>query len=252
MDGLVTIRSHIRGDRPIKPYLRRKQFYGMKYLKTHPVWESQRNPEERKKFAEILHVILQKAKPYTRTRRGKFEHVRGYAGIQVSRSELKGKLSDRYTEFGKKIPDEGIDEKWIRKHNKQAKKDAKSENSKKVFAILTNNEQNKTGVIEIKDPDIDIIAEKGKPYSTKGKVFKEMRSNQCHANASSLAIRGKVDYMVTGFALSLDGGWRQHSWGIKDGTIVETTYPRFINYFGTPLSKKEAKAFAKANSGGDF
>ena len=76
MDGLVTIRSH----RPIKPYLRRKQFHGMKYLKTHPVWESQRNPEERKKYAEILHVILQKAKPYTRTRKGKFERVKGYPG----------------------------------------------------------------------------------------------------------------------------------------------------------------------------
>lgn len=61
MDGLVTIRQHYRGVKPVKSYLRRKQFHGMKYLKTHPVWESTRNPEERKKYAQILHVILQKA-----------------------------------------------------------------------------------------------------------------------------------------------------------------------------------------------
>jgi len=60
MDGLVTIKQHYRGVRPIKSYLRRKQHYGMKYLKTHPVWESQRDPEERRKWGKILHVVLQK------------------------------------------------------------------------------------------------------------------------------------------------------------------------------------------------
>lgn len=38
----------------------------------------------------MKYVILQKAKPYTRTRRGKFERVRGYVG---------------------RIPQAGIDEK---------------------------------------------------------------------------------------------------------------------------------------------
>lgn len=73
--------------------------------------------------------------------------------------------------------------------------------------------------------------------------------NACHGNAAALWIRAEADAIGTGYALSDDGLWRQHSWGVDDdGTVVETTERR-VAYVGIVLcDPADAVAFAVANN----
>jgi hypothetical protein len=50
----------------------------------------------------------------------------------------------------------------------------------------------------------------------------------------------------TGYSLSDDGLWRQHSWGLRREGILETTVPR-VKYFGVLLQHADADSFAMAN-----
>lgn len=50
----------------------------------------------------------------------------------------------------------------------------------------------------------------------------------------------------SGYALSADGLWRQHSWGILRDGILETTERR-IKYFGLILQDERANRFARGN-----
>ncbi len=73
--------------------------------------------------------------------------------------------------------------------------------------------------------------------------------NACHANAAVLWIDGTVAAIGTGYALSGDGLWRQHSWGVDaDGAPVETTAAR-ISYAGIGLTAIPALQFAAGNAG---
>jgi hypothetical protein len=66
--------------------------------------------------------------------------------------------------------------------------------------------------------------------------FQVGADNACHTNAAVLWIHGDVSAIGTGYALSDDDLWRQHSWGLDaDGTIVETTTER-RRYVGLRLS----------------
>lgn len=59
----------------------------------------------------------------------------------------------------------------------------------------------------------------------------------CHENARNLAIENPDKYrMMTGYALSEDGMWRQHSWCLnnKNNQVVETTKYR-IGYYGVKV-----------------
>lgn len=78
---------------------------------------------------------------------------------------------------------------------------------------------------------------------------------QCHSNVAlfyemALSVYGedqKIYKIVTGYALSKDLIWRQHSWILKnDSEIVETTEPR-IRYFGVILTDKNLKVFIEEN-----
>ena len=88
------------------------------------------------------------------------------------------------------------------------------------------------------------IYKRGK-FSDSGKaVRRPMRHSNCHGNVSALYQDKKIDHIVTGFALTTDGAWREHTWGLKDGDIVETTVRRLL-YFGKVLDEKEADSFAE-------
>lgn len=100
-------------------------------------------------------------------------------------------------------------------------------------------------MIAVPDPDIDLIESKGQDFTTTGRKFKKGERNQCHTNTSKLYAKKQVDTIVTGYALSKDGGWRQHTWGLQKGKVVETTYD-FLAYHGVRLTKAEAKDFAQA------
>src|SRR5579863_8360270 len=99
------------------------------------------------------------------------------------------------------------------------------------------------------DADVPILIEHGTvmPGAVASKFLDEGR---CHENASELWLDNK-DGLVgigVGYALSAYGLWRQHSWGVAQERIVETTSER-IKYFGRVLHGADADVFAGANRG---
>ena len=66
--------------------------------------------------------------------------------------------------------------------------------------------------------------------------LKKMEQSQCHINSLKLFKKGKINEMHTGYALSQDGLWRYHSWGLKNNKVIETTEPR-IAYFSIMIIK---------------
>lgn len=96
------------------------------------------------------------------------------------------------------------------------------------------------------DPDKLRIATEGEWFSAKDTFQYPMTDGHCHWNTAKLYERGSVDDVVIGYAKN-KYGWHQHTWGLIDGGVVETTPSNFANtkYFGMRLSPKEAKAFVK-------
>ena len=74
--------------------------------------------------------------------------------------------------------------------------------------------------------------------------------NQCHFNSAQLWAESEGRLMLyTGYALTEDGMWRQHSWCVVDDgslQVVETTIPR-LAYFGFRFSDIEASEFYEQN-----
>lgn len=110
------------------------------------------------------------------------------------------------------------------------------------------------------------ILKRGQVLSNKNVLVRKMVRSSCHYNSAQLVIdHNKSGYkgelqMWTGWALSSDGIWREHSWVmadddsklfpmgskndkyketvVKSGTLIETTESREI-YFGYPISGEE-------------
>ena len=100
-------------------------------------------------------------------------------------------------------------------------------------------------IVPREEPDLDKIIKRGKLFKNKA-ILTKLRAISCHSNAAELfATKGYK--IATGWALSDDGLWRQHSWCV-DGknNIVETTKRR-KRYFGVVLMQKEAKKFYHEN-----
>lgn len=76
-----------------------------------------------------------------------------------------------------------------------------------------------------------------------------MERSACHKNVARLWQLKKTGLIGigTGYALSDDDLWRQHSWGIQKGGILETTQKR-AKYFGITLQGRIAGLFAALNS----
>lgn len=75
--------------------------------------------------------------------------------------------------------------------------------------------------------------------------------SQCHANAAELWKMNKdISRICTGYALSTDAMWRQHSWLVwhkaRSNQIVETTVPRIL-YFGFVMTTEMCEKFADNN-----
>lgn len=97
------------------------------------------------------------------------------------------------------------------------------------------------------DPDLSTIMEKAVKFSVKDAAFIEGVEGNCHWNAARLFKTGEVDAVVVGYAEN-EAGWFQHTWGMKEGKVVETN-PSALeygmsNYFGVPLDKKTSGEFA--------
>ena len=78
--------------------------------------------------------------------------------------------------------------------------------------------------------------------------LKIMGRSACHQNLARLWGRKRSGLIGigTGYALSGDGLWRQHSCGVARQGVVETTQMREM-YFGRLLQGQDADRFAVAN-----
>ncbi len=88
------------------------------------------------------------------------------------------------------------------------------------------------------DPDVDLLLKEGRIFSG-SKAFIEMQVNECHWNVAHLFENKVIDQIVIGYALNYEDIWFQHTWGLKEGVIIETSEVNFVNikiYFGTILS----------------
>lgn len=92
-----------------------------------------------------------------------------------------------------------------------------------------------------------------------GRIFNEAveffpgEAGNCHHNSANLWNENRAERTIaTGYALSKDNMWRQHSWLIqthpttKQCSIIETTLQR-IKYFGITLTSREAQEFYEMN-----
>lgn len=89
-----------------------------------------------------------------------------------------------------------------------------------------------------------ILSHRARTFSGIDALRENGDANSCHDNASALRDAGVVKRIATGWALSVDGLWRRHSWGVafRENCPVETTEPREL-YYGYILTAAEANAF---------
>lgn len=100
------------------------------------------------------------------------------------------------------------------------------------------------------DPDADLILKRGVLTDlTKPGVHLGIplwgKDGECHWNVGALYAKGQVDAIVIGYARNIYG-WHQHTWGLKNGQIIETTpsNKNVTHYFGVTLSPEGSVAFA--------
>jgi hypothetical protein len=74
--------------------------------------------------------------------------------------------------------------------------------------------------------------------------------NDCHGNAARLWKRDPDNIVImTGYALSDDDLWREHTWALKPkGDIILDSLPKRKIYLGISLPPKEAELFHKDNT----
>lgn len=101
------------------------------------------------------------------------------------------------------------------------------------------------------EEDLDNILNYGQFWV--GNNVKLMRGepSQCHANSCNLWEQNKnATRICTGYALSDDGMWRQHSWLVwhkaRSNQIVETTVKRIV-YYGFVMPYDMCQKFADDN-----
>ncbi len=85
-------------------------------------------------------------------------------------------------------------------------------------------------------------------FLTNGPItMKTMKVRSCHENVAAVwkARKFGIIAFATGFALSNDGLWRRHSWGILRDGVLETTEPRLM-YFGIVVQGFLADKFAES------
>lgn len=105
--------------------------------------------------------------------------------------------------------------------------------------------------LAFEEPDIDIILERGQFWFGHNAKRMEGRDCKCHSNACNLYRQNRETTRIcTGYALSKDGMWRQHSWLIfkksRSNQIIETTEPRVL-YYGVALTEEECSLFCREN-----
>lgn len=103
------------------------------------------------------------------------------------------------------------------------------------------------------EEDMEDILQRGQFWFGDHYRLLKGKKNACHANSCNLWEANRKDHEIaiaTGYALSDDGVWRQHSWlllrGSRSVQIVETTCKR-VAYFGFVMTEEEALEFCENN-----
>ena len=97
------------------------------------------------------------------------------------------------------------------------------------------------------DPVLALVIDAG--FVMAGPVMRRaMTMGRCHRNVAKIWAEKhhKLVGIGTGYSLSGDGLWRQHSWGLRREGVLETTSLR-VKYFGVLLQHGDANLFAMAN-----
>jgi len=107
-------------------------------------------------------------------------------------------------------------------------------------------------VVYVGEPDLEELLSRGEVFEGPSALIRGEPS-QAHKNAARIWNAGKLFYaLATGYALSEDGLWRQHSWVLRrlpttrQRRIIETTIRR-VKYFGFVLTDAEAEVFYQNN-----
>lgn len=97
------------------------------------------------------------------------------------------------------------------------------------------------------EPDLEKIVERGMRFPGRSKSMKG-EPCRCHSNSAFCwDANRELCTICTGYALSRDGMWRQHSWVFThDGVVVETTEKR-VAYWGYLMTPDECEAFLADN-----
>jgi hypothetical protein len=95
------------------------------------------------------------------------------------------------------------------------------------------------------NPLADVIRERGDLFVPTQLLSVVGGQSDCHSNVVALWRSGAAVAVGTGFALSQDGLWREHSWAWNaSGALIETTVPRTA-YFGVRMTNEPAQLFAQ-------
>lgn len=95
------------------------------------------------------------------------------------------------------------------------------------------------------EEDIDALLNRGEFFEMMHIKIWPGEACRCHSNSAAIWELDQDRYeLMTGYGLSKDGVWRQHSWvyDTKNGEIIETTEERVV-YYGFRMTKKEANRF---------
>lgn len=112
-----------------------------------------------------------------------------------------------------------------------------------------------------KEPDANTLLERGQLWYGDHILLQKGEPNECHRNSAYLWDQNKnctLDgpyrrqvALATGYALSQDGMWRQHSWlmlrSVRSLKVVETTRKN-VAYFGFVMDSEEARLFSEQNT----
>jgi len=104
-----------------------------------------------------------------------------------------------------------------------------------------------TGIAARYEEDISSILSRGTCLDGRGAKLVEGKPISCHANAAALYELDERNGIMTGWALSDDGLWRQHSWCLREGAVLETTVLRRL-YYGFELDEDESEVFVMENN----
>lgn len=101
------------------------------------------------------------------------------------------------------------------------------------------------------EEDLDNILEYGQFWLGYNAEMMEGEECQCHKNSAGIWEQNKDKTTIcTGYALSADGMWRQHSWLIhrkpRSNRIVETTRLRIL-YYGFAMTPEMCERFVDEN-----